>query len=271
MSVCASCRWDNDADTGPCAGCGRELSGQEPPPERQAQESAEPVSEATEPVGEPTESVGEPGAGIVRAPSRTVSIDPLHRSAPRVVEPQRGGPRAVQRGQPAPIATARGPAGDRTPPPIRSIPVVVSDSDGRPTVRGQRADADRSGTAVRSDPGVDLLRTGGTLCRTCGAAVPIGRQFCRCGAQLSAGGVEKAEASGGPDVAGMSRSAFRRAQRRANGGRRPRYDAPLSVRTWLFRLLLVLLVLGAVGSQVPPWGDDVRDWIETRVEQVAPW
>jgi hypothetical protein len=30
-------------------------------------------------------------------------------------------------------------------------------------------------------------------------------------------------------------------------------------------------VLGAVGSQVPPWGDDVRSWIDTRVADVAPW
>jgi len=26
-----------------------------------------------------------------------------------------------------------------------------------------------------------------------------------------------------------------------------------------------------VTSQVPPWGDDVRAWISTRVEEVAPW
>jgi hypothetical protein len=45
----------------------------------------------------------------------------------------------------------------------------------------------------------------------------------------------------------------------------------LSPRTWLVRALAVLVLLGAVGSQVPPWGDDVRNWVGTRVEEVAPW
>jgi hypothetical protein len=72
------------------------------------------------------------------------------------------------------------------------------------------------------------------------------------------------------DTAGLTMQAFERAQRRANGGRRPRYDQPLSARTWLTRALAVVLVLGAAGSQAPPWGDDVRAWVGTRIQDGAP-
>jgi hypothetical protein len=68
----------------------------------------------------------------------------------------------------------------------------------------------------------------------------------------------------------MSHAQFRRAQRAANGGRRVRYDAALSLRTLAFRALAALLLAGIVGSQVPPWGNEVRSWLDTRVQQVAP-
>jgi hypothetical protein len=73
------------------------------------------------------------------------------------------------------------------------------------------------------------------------------------------------------DAADMSRQAFLRAQRKANGGRRLRYDEPLSPRTWLVRVLAVLAVLGALGSQAPPWGDDVRTWMQTHTASASPW
>jgi hypothetical protein len=55
----------------------------------------------------------------------------------------------------------------------------------------------------------------------------------------------------------------------AAGGAPVGYDAPVSPRTRLARFLTVLVLVAAVGSQVGPWGPDLRRELGDRVEQVV--
>ncbi|WP_143087085.1 zinc ribbon domain-containing protein [Geodermatophilus ruber] len=187
-----------------------------------------------------------------------------------MVEVPRGAPRpvdAARRARSAPHAPEM-PA--RAPAPVRSIPVVVAPAGKRPAVR-RRAGSGEADPVARVDtaPQPVLPGPGAQLCPSCGTSVAADRRFCRCGARLPSA----SQASSEPriDAVAMRRSTFRRAQRLANHGRRPRYDVPLSWRTRFARAFVVLLVLGAVGSQVPPWGDDVRSWLDTRVQEAVPW
>lgn len=269
MTICASCHWDNDVDSGPCAGCGRDLSVAPPP----AASGPPPPRPSGAPPSVPeVESTAAPAVdvGVLRPPSSAVPIRPAARAAPKVVEPNRGAPRSVDRVRTPP--RAQPDLGPRTPAPVRSIPVVLGSPGGRPAVRtrGEIRDAGASPVPEPSE-GSLLPGRGGTLCPSCGSSVPADRHFCRCGAQVSRTLTRQVEPSLGRDTEGMTRQAFKRAQRRAEGGRRPRYDQPLSARTWLARALLVLVVLGALGSQSPPWGDDVREWVQTRSAAVSPW
>ena len=264
VTVCPACRWENDADSGPCAGCGRELSSSAPVREPEVPPLPEPTPDP-EPPAEPQVT-----GGLLRGPSRPVPIRPQARPTPQVIEPQRGPAQSVDRGRgsprpPADVAPSRAGA----PPPVRDIPVVVAASGTRPAVR-RRGDE----TGGVPDEAADLPalpQAGEGLCPSCGRIVRHDQYFCRCGAELPAAFPQRLRTPSEGDLAGLSVESFKRAQRRANGGRRVRYDQPLSPRTWLVRVLAVLTVVGALGSQVPPWGDDVRGWIHTRVADVAPW
>jgi hypothetical protein len=261
VTVCASCRWDNDTDSGPCAGCGQDLSGATP--------AVAPDAVPPTPAEEPTAAPGE-DAGVLRPSSSAVPIRPMARATPTVVEPHRGVARSVDRARtPARAQPDRGP---RTPAPVRDIPVVLGSPGARPAVRTRGEVRDGDASSFDEPTGGPLLpqQRGSTLCPGCGRSLPADRSFCRCGAQVSREPARSGESSPSSETQRMTRQAFTRAQRRAEGGRRPRYDQPLSARTWLARVLAVLLVVGALGSQSPPWGDDVRGWIGTRVEAVVP-
>ncbi len=267
-TTCPVCRWENEADSGPCAGCGADLATGAAPESRPAPEPPRESRLASEAGPPPDDAPGsDPGRSIPTvAPVRSpVPISPAGRATPRVVEPPRGGPRPVERPRSAPLPPPQAGMARRPPPEVRAIPVTVASSGVRPAVhmRAGRPDAPATVSPEQVLPG-----PGDVICRSCGRPVPAGRRFCRCGNQVSTA-VARETPSPAP-AAGMSKGAFRRAQRAANGGRRPRYDAPLAARTWLVRALAALLVVGAVGSQAPPWGEDVRGWIETRVEQVIP-
>jgi hypothetical protein len=257
VSTCAVCRWENDVDSGACAGCGADLAtGTAPAASSAAAPGPAPIPPARDTV-EPS-----PRTPTV-APVRTaVPIHPAGRVAPRVVEPSRGGPRSVERPRTAPLPPPEPESIRRAPSRVSAIPVVVAPAGERPAVRP------RAGEPAGPAPEQVLPGPGGTMCRSCGRPVAAGRRFCRCGGQVSTAAAR--EASSPVAAVQLTRSAFRRAQRVANGGRRPRYDAPLAAQAWLMRGLGALLIVGAVGSQLPPWGADVRDWVGTRVEQVIP-
>jgi hypothetical protein len=243
VSTCPSCNWENDADAGACAGCGADLGGGAaavPPPRFAEDEAPAP-------------------APIVREQTAPVPIRP-QTSAPRTIDPVRGDPRYVELDRtPRPAENV-----SRTQAPIRDIPVVVAPSAARPAVRG-RQEWDAGATGFPAPSGGPGTR----MCPSCGASVEAGRSFCRCGAQLSRTTATREDPSA-VLAQGWSRPVFRRAQRAANGGRRVRYDAPRAVRVYVFRVAAVLLLLALLGSQAPPWGPDVRSWVQTRVEQVLP-
>jgi hypothetical protein len=284
VSTCPACNWENDVDVGACAGCGADLGGTgvpvvdlpgprqpaaEPPPAApgewyDAAPGAPPEPEAwSEP--DPWSAPSAPSAPppIVRETSAPVPIRPQARTAPRLVEPNRGDPRSVDVDRTPRTAEAS----RSSPAPIRDIPVVVAPSASRPTVRGREGDtvADSGPFAVPGrGPG-----PGARMCPSCGSSVEAGRSFCRCGAQLSRTTAARDDPSA-TLAQGWSRPVFRRAQRAANGGRRVRYDAALAARVYVLRVAAVLLLLALLGSQAPPWGPGVRGWIEARVEQVLP-
>jgi hypothetical protein len=256
--ICPHCSWENDTDTGPCAGCGRELPGSArssavPEPRPATPEPAEPERRAAAAPEEFHPRPVPPAAGLLRPASAAVPIDPHARTAPRVIEPGgRRTPRVVDVERSQHAAAARIAPRD-VAPQVRPRTVVVQ-PPGRSTSGGMVVDDAPSGGDT-------------VICRTCGRQVPTELHFCRCGTQVSStSGV--ADVVGDLDLQGMTRQRFDRAQRGANGGRRPRFDEPLSMRTWLFRVLLALLVLAAIGSQVPPWGADVRSWVTDRIDAV---
>jgi len=282
VSTCPACNWENDVDVGPCAGCGADLGGPGVPGPREPADRPPPAApgewyDAGPAAAPEPEAWSEPQAWsepeqwsapsgpppIVRETSAPVPIRPQARTPPRLVEPNRGDPRSVDVDR-----TPRSAEAFRSSPaPIRDIPVVVAPSASRPTVRGREGDAVTDGgpfAVPGRGPG-----PGARMCPSCGASVEAGRSFCRCGAQLSRATAARDDPSA-TLAQGWSRPVFRRAQRAANGGRRVRYDAPLAARVYVFRVAAVLLLLALLGSQAPPWGPDVRGWIETRVEQVLP-
>jgi hypothetical protein len=270
VSTCPACRWENDADTGACAGCGRDLGGGAadvaavPEPRPYVDDPApRPYVDDAAPTAPPP--APEPDPPMVHRVAEPVLIRPQTRPVPRVVEPSRDGPRTVDLDRvPRPVE-----AGPRGPAAVREIPVVVAPSGSRAAVRFRD-------NAVSSDPGLPPaapsplpVGPGTRLCPSCGTPVESTRRFCRCGARLPATGVDRARA-GAAVAEGWSTAAFRRAQRAANGGRRVRYDASLAARAYLLRTLLVALLIVLVASQAPPWGADVRHWVQTRVEQALP-
>ncbi len=274
MTACPACRWENEADTGPCAGCGRDLSSSEPlpVPDAVAEPTPQPLGDVSVEVAE-AEAEAEATAGLLRGPSRPVPIRPLARPTPQVVDPRRGSAQPVERGRiPARAPAEATPARTGPTPSIRPIPVVVAASGTRPAIR-RRGDEPGSGGLLDAEPSKMpfLPGAGEGLCPSCGRTVRDDQYFCRCGAELPAASATRLKRSTADDAAVMSVKAFARAQRRANRGRRIRYDRPLSPRTWLVRVLAVLVVAGAIGSQVPPWGDDVRAWVETRTAYASPW
>jgi hypothetical protein len=259
VTTCPTCNWENDAGAGTCAGCGAELGGGPPAVPR-----PRPPAEARP---APEEAPPEPGTPQPRTPG-PVPISPGSRPSPRVVEVARGAPRPVDPARPPRAAPAVPDLPRRAPAPVRSIPVVVAPAGERPAVRR------RSGSGVEDPvspvdtaPPPVLPGPGSQLCPSCGSSVPANRRFCRCGARLPMASKTRSEPT--IDAVAMRKSAFRRAQRLANGGRRPHYSVPLSWRTRFARAFAALVVLGAVGSQVPPWGDDVRSWLDTRVHEVV--
>lgn len=253
MTACPACRWENEADSGPCGGCGRDL----------ATAAARPGPAAAPPVAPAPVPVAEQVASVVPA-AEPVTIRPQSHAVPRAVEPRRGDALPVDlRRAPRPVESPR-PA----PAAVREIPVVVAPAASRVATR-PGSDGPGAGDGLPSLPPQRAVPgAGASLCPSCGTPVPAGRRFCRCGARLPG---TAAPAPGAATAAeGWTAPAFRRAQRAANDGRRVRYDAPLSARTYAVRALAVLLLAGAVGSQVPPWGGSVRAWVETTVEQALP-
>jgi hypothetical protein len=277
VTTCPVCRWENDADTGPCAGCGRDLSSPEPlrtpATDSAAEGTPQPLRNVSAEVAEPEAVEPEPTPGLLRGPSRPVPIRPLVRPTPQVVNPQRGPAQPVDRGRiPARAPAEAAPARSGPTPTVRSIPVVVAPSGTRPAVRRRGDEPGSDGVLGAQPSGIPSLPGAGEgLCPTCGRTVREDQYFCRCGAELPAAFRPRLQRSTSVDSAGMSIEAFRRAQRRANRGRRIRYDQPLSPRTWLVRVLAVLTVAGALGSLLPPWGDDVRAWMEERTAYASPW
>lgn len=273
MTTCPACRWENDVDSGPCGGCGRELAAGPGAMSPGLAAVPEPRPYLDGSVPPPHISAPEPDPSVVHRVAEPVQIRPQTRPVPHIVEPSRDAPRAVDVPRAArPAETTR-----RANATVREIPVVVAPAASRASVRFRDEDVGLDPGRPLTAPAPAAAGTGtGTgsgsrtsLCPSCGAVVDAGRRFCRCGARLPAAEVHRADAGVGA-AQGWSTAAFRRAQRAANGGRRVRYDAPLSARTYLVRALLVVLLVLAVGSQAPPWGADLRHWVETRVEQALP-
>jgi hypothetical protein len=176
-----------------------------------------------------------------------------------VIEPGREAPRTVDVDRSQASAAARVAPRD-VAPQVRPRTVVVAPTAGRIPSDGAHIGG---GVVVGGAP----LGGKGAVCRTCGRQVPSDLHFCRCGTQVSGSTAPTRDGDAVDlDVQGMNRQRFDRLQRRANGGRRPRFDEPLSARTWAFRTCMALVVVGAVGSQVPPWGDDVRSWVSERID-----
>jgi hypothetical protein len=56
--------------------------------------------------------------------------------------------------------------------------------------------------------------------------------------------------------------------RTAGGGRVPPYNSPVAVRVRLVRIAAALILIGVVGTQVGPWGDDVRQAVTERIDEL---
>lgn len=263
MSVCPACRWQNDADSGPCAGCGRDLAGEAAAAARPAGSVPVPEPRPYQYDAAPPAPVRQEPPPVVHSVSEPVPIRPQARQAMRTIEPSRDAPRSVEfPREPAPAEAPR-----RGPAPVRDIPVVLAPTASRAAVRfrDNEVDAGLPFTAPQQMPMGPATR----LCPSCGTAVESTRRFCRCGARLPATSSADRAAAAVP-AEGWTTSAFRRAQRAANGGRRARYDASLAARAYVVRAVVVLFLLLMVGSQAPPWGGQVRHWVQTRVEQALP-
>jgi hypothetical protein len=112
---------------------------------------------------------------------------------------------------------------------------------------------------------------GEQICRRCGRTLPAEHRFCACGADLVRRPVDDAPRPGPAPSwwsEWTSHRRFRRAQHTAGGGP-VRYDAPVSSRTRLVRLLMILLVLAALASQLGPWGGTLRQEVAARVDRVV--
>jgi hypothetical protein len=150
--------------------------------------------------------------------------------------------------------------------PQRSIPVRVAPTPirhvGNATVA---APGPGTGPSAWSGPAEQF-------CPRCGRSLPAGRRFCTCGADLAHRSAdEPARVPAAPSwVAEWSaHRRFRSAQRAVVGGAPVRYDAPLSPRTRLVRLLLVLLALTVLVSQLGSWGSALRHEVAERVDRVV--
>ncbi len=286
MSTCPACRWENDADSGTCAGCGRDLAAgagagpaldaewsapEWPAPESPAPRAPEPPAAVPEPRPHLDDVVQPVPPGTPEPPpafhriAEPVQIRPQARPVPQTVEPVREAPRPVDLAR-EPRATE---AARRAPAPLRDIPVVVAPTATRAAGRFRDNEVAPDPGLPFDAPGRTPVGAGTRLCPSCGSVVEDGRRFCRCGARLPSAQADRAGA-GASAAEGWSTAAFRRAQRAANGGRRVRFDAPLSARAYLVRALAVVLLVLVLGSQAPPWGADVRHWVQTRVELALP-
>jgi hypothetical protein len=89
------------------------------------------------------------------------------------------------------------------------------------------------------------------ICRRCGRALPVERRFCACGAALARRPADEVSqpvraASWWSEWSAHRR--FRGAQRLAAGGAPVSYDAPVSARTRLVRLVVILIVVAALAA-----------------------
>jgi hypothetical protein len=57
--------------------------------------------------------------------------------------------------------------------------------------------------------------------------------------------------------------------RQAAGGVTPAYDTPVAPHVWIVRVVVVLLLVAVIGSQVGPWGDDLRQLVVERTTTVT--
>jgi hypothetical protein len=238
--TCPACGWENADGVAACDGCRSPLAG--------------------------------PGAGPQQAPSAPAGeafVAPQRPAAPQGPPPLPQGPPPDPPGPvPSGLRAARTVGAPAAPPsvPRRSIPVRVAPTPTRQA--GHRA-------VPAPGPGAGPLTWPGPaeqLCRLCGRSLPAGRRFCTCGADLvHRPGDEPARVPAAPSwlAEWSAHCRFRSAQRAAVGGAPVRYDAPLSPRTRLVRLLLVLLALAVLASQFGPWGNAVRHEVAARVDRVV--
>ena len=160
--------------------------------------------------------------------------------------------------QPPPTPQRAGPPAAPADPsvPRRSIPVRVA------APRGGAGPVPWRGGAVGLPPtAAGPPAYGQVSCPDCGRAAPADRRFCACGALLApvaATAAQPVPRAPGPWGEWSAHREFRRAMRAAGGGSTPSYDAPVAASVRLVRVLLVLLVVGLAGSQVGPWGAEVR-------------
>jgi hypothetical protein len=108
-------------------------------------------------------------------------------------------------------------------------------------------------------------------CRECGRPVPASRRFCACGATVvrpDAGRSDLPPRAPSMIAEWAGHRSFRRSMRVASGGMAPAFDGPTAARVVVTRVVVVLLVLGAVGSQVGPWGTEFRRVVAERVDAV---
>jgi hypothetical protein len=57
--------------------------------------------------------------------------------------------------------------------------------------------------------------------------------------------------------------------RQAAGGVAPAYDAPVAPHVRIVRVGIVLLLVAVIGTQVGPWGDDLRQLVAERITMVV--
>ncbi|MGI9001529.1 MAG: hypothetical protein ACR2GH_07660 [Pseudonocardia sp.] len=168
---------------------------------------------------------------------------------------------------PLPPSTDSRPGRSAPEVPRRSIPVRVA-----PVVRAPPHPIVIAAPAQDAAPRpADLPAAGEMFCRSCRRPVPGDRHFCRCGSSVRPPPAEPS--LGSPQLAPWwselaARRRFGQALRAANGGSAAGYDVALSVRTQLVRLILVVLLVAAVGSQLGPWGSGLRREISERIGQL---
>jgi hypothetical protein len=111
----------------------------------------------------------------------------------------------------------------------------------------------------------------GPPCPACGLPVPAGRRFCRCGNALSRPEPPEPPSDTGAGAGVLCATAFRRAQRTANGGSPVRFDAGIGGRAVALRAFLLAVLAVVIGSQLGPWGPEVRAGLAAWITSVVPF